>query len=128
MRGRKKSRRLWDLRPGNDVRPFLSRCVYCGRVDVRISGNLHCTDCKAQLHFFIAKCLRTGVDAIKIFGRRDRHFLLAPPPSWILAEAEKAESDILTVLHAQIIESVDRQVLGELSAAVDKEILGELLR
>jgi hypothetical protein len=115
------------------LRPFVGKCAYCGKVDVRIFAHgTHCTDCKAAFCFFIwrgmsgaeflDKCRRFGIDVIQLLGRPDNFWTRVDLAKWgigvDLPELEAdAANDILENLREQVCLDIDKEILQELQQA-----------
>ena len=100
------------------MRPFLSRCAGCNKVDYRFAIGVHCTDCKRVIKAFFwygtswadvkRRCLELGLSFYKVFGSL---FQITD------FSKEAPVIDIMKRITEQIALEMDREILQELRKA-----------
>lgn len=101
------------------MRPFLSRCAACNKVDYRFATGVHCMDCKGLVGAFFwygtswtdvkRRCLELGISFYNLFG----------DPFVIAADLDEdaAVIDIMKNLTDKISEEIDKEVFEGLRKA-----------
>ena len=103
------------------MRPFLSRCVACNKVDYRFSIGIHCSDCGRLIKAFFwsgmywadirRRCLELGISFYKVFGN---------PFDIVDLDTKAPVIEIMSRLH--------KNVIDEINEAMDREMLQDLLK